>query len=1552
MHRSKTTDVSSGRIAIVGMAGRFPGANTVDDLWRNLREGVESISVIDLKDWGEAVGADPIFLGSSDLVKARPSIDGVDLFDAGFFGYTPREAQTLDPQQRLFLECAWEALEKAGYDSNRFAGAIGVCAGVSLSSYLINCIQYSGDLVESLGSFNIGLANVADSLATRVAYKLGLKGAAYSVQSFCSTSLLAVHLGCQSLLNHESDMMLAGGVTITVPQEIGYQYQEGGILSPDAHTRTFDAKGNGTIFGNGLGIVVLKRLKDALDDGDTIHAVILGSAVNNDGSLKVGFTAPSVKGQAEVIAEALQAADVDAETISYVEAHGTATALGDPAEIAGLTKAYRQWTDKKGFCAIGSVKTNIGHLDAAAGVAGLIKTVLSLEHRQIPASLHFEVPNPAIDFPSSPFYVNSKLADWNSEGPRRAGVSAFGIGGTNAHAILEEAPPAAPTDPAAPWQLLVLSAKTASGLDRASENLAAHLRSKPDLNLADMAYTLQVGRRLFNHRRTLVCRDHEDACTALGNAGRQESTRQDRQNAPVAFLFTGQGSQYLNMGGGLYLGEPVFRQGVDTCSEILTPLLGFDLRGVLYPKEGSDGAAERLTETSVTQPALFVIEYAMARLWMAWGVEPTAMLGHSVGEYVAAHLAGVFTLEDALALVAERGRLMQSVPRGSMLAIPLSEEGVQPYLESEVSLASVNAPSACVLSGSTSAIERVQAELTSRGVMSQRLRTSHAFHSAMMDPILDAFVGRVARAGPKPPAMPFLSNVTGTWITDAQATDPRYWAQHLRQAVRFSDGVKRLREKENPVLLEVGPGNTLTALARQQLDGQEPVVAVASLRHPKDGQNDRAFLLNALGKLWLAGVAIDYARVHRGSHRRRIPLPTYPFERQRYWVDKDERIAEALRVTKGLSFKRLELSDRFYQPSWRRFPPAEILGPLPEDAACWLLFLDDLGLGPIMAQQLKEWGQRVVTVRAGAGFDGSLSEGFVISPGQPRDYAALIRALALEGSAPLRIVHLWGLTPNGDEASSLERLGISQERGFYSLLSLAQALGREKVTQPVRMAVVTNHLHDVTGNESIQPEKSTILGPCKVIPLESKNIACLNIDVEVPDLRSEPALQLIRHLIADVMATGFGPAIAYRGKHRWVQSLEKVPLGPANGASLLKEGGIYLITGGLGGIGLVLASHLAQHFRAKLILTSRSGLPAREQWVDWLASHPEDDSLCRKIRLVRELEAAGGEVLVVAADVTSLEDMGTVVHHAHQRFGGIDGVIHAAGVPGGGIVQVKEAEAAAKVMAPKLQGTLVLDSLLREEKLDFMVLCSSTTAVLGGFGQVDYCAANAFLDAFAHHAARRSGPRVISINWDAWKEVGMAVETAVPEHLRAERDFILKLGISPAEGAQAFMRSLESGLSQVVMLMMDLSLITSLAENNRREAASESSAALPASVQVASEGPDIANLESGLEQTIAGIWRRVLGVQSGGNDNFFELGGDSVTALQVMSLLTAKMGREIPVVTLYEAPTVRLLAEAIGAGASGEKQTVLTDVEQRAETRRGLMEKRRRPRSAPPALNS
>ncbi|MEH1860178.1 MAG: SDR family NAD(P)-dependent oxidoreductase [Nostoc sp.] len=1511
-------------IAIIGTAGRFPGAKNVDGFWQNIRDGVESISFFTDEQLVSA-GVNPTLLNDPLYVKAGGVLENIELFDASFFGFSPREAEITDPQHRLFLECVWEALENAGYNSQTYNGQIGLFAGVAASSYLLANLYPNRDFMESVDSFQLLIGNDKDFLPTQVSYKLNLKGPSINIQTACSTSLVAVHLACQSLLNGESDMALAGGISIGVPQISGYQYQESGIHSPDGHCRAFDTKAKGTNSSSGLGVVVLKRLEDAIADGDLIHAVIKGSAVNNDGSLKVGYTAPSVDGQREVILEALALAGLEPATITYIETHGTATPLGDPIEIEALTQAFRASTNKKGFCAIGSVKTNMGHLNTAAGVTGLIKTVQALKHQQIPPSLHFEQPNLQIDFANSPFYVNTKLSEWKTNGtPRRAGVSSFGIGGTNAHVILEEAPVVEKSSVSRPWQLLLLSAKTTTALETITAQLGAHLQQHPDLKLADVAHTLQLGRQAFDYRRIVVCYDQDDAVKVLNSQDplRVFTNHHKPSHRSVIFMFSGQGAQYVDMGRELYEVEPTFRRHVDVCADILQPLLNLDIRHILFPEEQQiEIATQQLQQTAITQPAIFVIEYALAQLWMSWGVRPEAMIGHSIGEYVAATIAGVFSLEDALAVVATRGQLMQQLPTGSMLAIPLPHKDVQSLLDTQslVEVAAINSPSSCVVSGTVEAIATLQNQLSSKGIECRLLHTSHAFHSVMMAPILESFTQAVKKVQLNAPRIRFISNVTGNLITDDDATNPGYWSQHLRQTVQFSAGISQLLQQFEGVFLEIGPGRTLSTITTQHLqpNANAKQIVLSCVRHVKEQQSDVAYLLQTLGRVWLAGVEIDWSGFYTHERRHRLPLPTYPFERQRYWIEPKKQGIDDHPTPVSLG-KKPDIADWFYLPFWKPSLPPKRLEhkELASQKSSVLVFIDECGLGTNLVKQLQQQNQDVITVKVGAEFTKLGECQYTLNPDHNHDYNTLIKELLTQQKLPESIVHLWNVTPVIDKELELEEVEKAQTTGFYSLLFLAQALGRQETSSEVQITVISNNLQPVTGTEKLCPEKATLLGPIKVISQEYSNISCRSIDVILPECGSWQEEQLVEKLLTELTVSSCEQMIAYRGLNRWVQSFEPVRFDETKIVKpRLRQRGVYLITGGLGGIGLVVAEYLAQTVQAKLLLIGRTALPKKDEWKQWLLTHDETDSTSRKILKIQQLEQLGAEVLVVSADVSNTEQMHLAIAQAESQFGQLNGVVHAAGVPGGGMIQRKTQEEAESILAPKVKGTLVLNAILKDIQLDFFVLTSSINSILGGFGQVDYCGANAFLDAFAYCNISKRSTFITSINWDAWQEVGMAVNTGVPQKLQELRAEDLKQVISPHEGIDALMRILGSTIPQVVVSCSDL--LNSLHQHNSYdelrvlellEKVNESKLKYPR--------PELSNNyiapRNETEQKIVDIWQQSLGIeQIGIHDNFFELGGDSLIGIQVISRLNKAFNLNFSVAKLYECPHVGAMSNIL-----------------------------------------
>ncbi len=1444
MNSMEMLDAQS-EIAVIGMACRLPGANDADEFWRNLRDGVESVTFLSEQEL-RASGVDPALFNEPSYVRATAALEGIEMFDASFFGFTPREAEITDPQHRLFLECAWETLENAGYAAGQYRGRVGIYAGASMNTYLLSNLHGNADIAQGVGFMQTAIGNEKDHLATQISYKLNLKGPGMSISTACSTSLVAIHLACQSLLNGECDMALAGGVSVRVPHKVGYTYVSGGVASPDGHCRAFDADAGGTVPGSGVGIVLLKRLEDALADGDCIHAVIKGSAINNDGSRKIGYTAPSVIGQAEVIAEAQALAGVAPETVSYIEAHGAGTPLGDPIEMAALTKVFQAQTGKKQFCAVGSVKTNIGHLDAAAGVVGFIKTVLALEHKQLPPSLHFEQPNPEIKFENSPFYVSTILSDWQTtDTARRAGVSSFGIGGTNAHVVLEEAPCVAPGDVSRPSQLLVLSAKTESALQAATSRLGAYFSKHPETHLADAAYTLQVGRAELQYRRYFVCNTLHDAINGLDSRVspifRVNERSHDRS---MIFLLPGLSMLQVDTALELYRNEPTFRQHIDHCAEFFEPHLGFNICTVLYPdEERKEEAAHRLTQFFVAEPALFVIEYALAQLWMEWGVMPDAMIGHNLGEFVAACLAGVLSLYDAVTLVASHGQLLDEIVSGAMRA-----------------------------------------------------------------PLIERFFAVLKKISLNPPKLPYVSSLTGTWITAQDATDPNYWGQHLREPVHLIESVQALSNKIGTIILTIGVETSLIAAVGEQLCTRaEKPLLLQSLADSPGTSSDIMCLLETCGRLWCVGISINWQRFSSHEKRRRIPLPTYPFERERYWINPSPKAERsALPVWRE---KKVDFAHWFSLPSWKRsiFPSAA--SQQKSYKTCWLVFIDQAGIGSHIVRRLKLEGQVVVTVRSAKTFSKIADQDYTLDPCNEEDYDKLLADLHTLNQLPEMVIHLWSISSAVCQGSKEEAFRESQELGFYSLLFLAQACGRQNSTHPMQIRVISNGVQDVESGDSdaLAPEKSTLLGACKVIPQECSNIICQSIDIVLSAAGSWEEEQLIEHLMSELFAPLLDPVLAYRDGYRWVQIFDPIQLEPLAHSTKLREAGVYLITGGLGEIGLILAKWLAQSVHAKLVLTGRSGLPPKTAWESWLTTHDDSDTTSRRIRKVEELEAIGAEVLVIAADAANRDQMREAVARSLERFGTIHGVFHAAGIiEDEAFLPVHETRRASCEIhfQPKVYGLFVLEEVLQQLHLDFCLLLSSLSSVLGGLGFIGYASANIFMDAYACKINREQRVRWISVDWDGR---ATAEETVKAFQLILATDTITQIVVATEDLQAKFKLWTNPSLSwETEHVQKD-----QFAPLHPRPELQESYVAA----------------QSEQEQQIADIWCDILGIDKIGiNDNFFELGGTSLMIIQIIRRMQEVFRIVLSMQLIFENPTIASLAQVVV-----QKQIEAIGAEQMAE---------------------
>lgn len=1337
-------------IAIVGMAAHLPGARTIDEYWKNLVDGVESVRFYTDEEL-LAEGVPKAHLRHPRYVKAAAELQDMELFDGELFGFSPKESAILDPQHRHFTECCWEALEDAAHMPESFEGPIGIFGGCGMGSYFYFNLCSNPDLVDSVGMFLLRhTGNDKDFLVTRVSHVLNLTGPAVNVQTACSTSLVAVHYAVQSLLSQECDMALAGGVTIELPHRHGYFYKEGEVLSPDGHCHAFDHRGQGTVFGSGAGVVVLRRLEDAIADRDHIYAVIRGTAINNDGASKAGYLAPSVQGQASCIVEAHGIADVSADSIGYVECHGTGTYLGDPIEVSALTEAFRQSTDATQFCRIGSVKSNIGHLDTAAGVASLIKAALILEREQIPASLNFERPNPTIDFDNSPFVVNSELRAWpRGPQPRRAGVQSLGVGGTNAHVILQEPPPPPESAAAEGLQLLVLSGRNRKAVEGNAKKLGEWLQNDTDANLADVAYTLWTGRRHMERRQVVAARDVESAARILrGDDPRRTLVHTPLTDPKIALLFPGGGAQYAGMARGLYDANEAFRAVMD---QAFSSLGKYDLRAAMW---GDDN--ERLFDIDVQLPAIFSVSVGLAKALEAAGIEADAMLGHSLGEYAAACMAGVFDFREALGLVLKRAELMAEMDEGAMLALAIDADELRANLPSELDLACDNAPGLSVVSGPPAAIESYAERLESRGEEPQRIRIDRAAHSRMFDPILPKFRAHLETMTLRKPTRRFVSSRTGTWITDAQATDPAYWTDHLRHTIQFRRGLELLSAQGPTIYIEAGPGRSVGSFAKAIADIDAQAV-IPALRHRDEQVDDDAFFLETRGRVWaLGGPTLE--GMWNAQQQKRVRLPTYAFQRQHYFIEPGTQTLGTESVTR---FE--DVRDFAYVPRWSpKAPTTDVHEP-----TRWLVFLDDAGVGSRLVRQLRKEGHAVTTVVPGDTFAKRSESDFVLSPERGREgYDLLFRELMASGRIPQRIVHLWLLTADESFRPGSSFFHRNQERGFYSLFFLTQAIAEENLPRPIDLCVITNGM--MAGDEeSVRyPAKATVLGPVRVAPRELPGLSAHVLDVQLPAASNRlfggrlamalvdpfagrkavgSGLDAIASAVLDeVKSSNDDVAILREGK-RSVRTWTQTPIDAAE--IPWPEDSTIVITGGLGGLGLVAARQLAPR---RLVLIGRGGLPPRDEWDETIERVGPTDVLSRKIAAVRDLEAAGSKVLVERADVTNVEEIRGLATRLRERFGRVHAVVHTAGTVADDLIQLKSLPEIEEVFAPKIHGTQVLAEQFPDAQL---VLYSSTSTVVAPAGQVDYVAANAYLDAFAE-----STPRARTVQWGIWNQVGMAAE--------------------------------------------------------------------------------------------------------------------------------------------------------------------------------------------------
>jgi acyl transferase domain-containing protein/acyl carrier protein len=1444
------------------MAGRFPCAQGPDEFWEKIRNGENCISVFTEEEL-RSHGVKETLLKDPNYIRAAPVLKDIELFDASFFGLTPREAEITDPQHRLFFECCWEALENAGYDPYSYADPIGLFAGARTDTYLPHLLTHPG-MAESIGMLHLGLGNDLAFMTSRMSYFLNLRGPSFSLHTACSTSLVAVHMACQSLLLDECKMAMAGGIAVNVPHTCGYMYEEGSVYSPDGYCRPLGAAARGTVFGSGAGVVVLKRMEDALADGDFVRAVIRGTAINNDGSAKASFSAPSIQGQVAVIKEALFAAGVPGNSISYVECHGTGTLLGDAIELRALSKAFGKGRPRT--CALGSVKGNLGHLDAAAGIAGLIKVVLSLENKMLPPSLHFNAPNPQINFSSTPFFVNTELSPWTrTDTPLRAGVSSFGVGGTNAHVVLEEAPPATPAGLPRTWHLLTFSARTQSALKKVQERLAAHLRTHPESDLADIAYTLQAGRHGFAWRSIFACRTHLEAIEALesSEALLQVDSGLEEAGPPTIFLFPGQESRYEGMGSQLYREEPGFAEHFNRCSEILRSEFEVDLAEQLRRRH-EDTSAFNGDHAWLADPLLFALEYSLAQLCISWGIRPYAMLGHGLGEYTAACLSGVMTLEEALRLVAVRSRLILQTDPGS--------------------------------------IER-------------------------------EFLSAAQKLKLRPPTVPFISNVTGTRVQKEEAQNPAYWAKQMRAPMLPGTGLREALAEPGQILLEIGPGQRLGLLALDHPDAQ-PHAILPSM--PEDGKDSESWvLLNTLGKLWQAGMAVNWAAVHAKSRRHRVPLPTYPFERKRYWIDAAPEQSRSHQSTTDAApqspAKLPNISDWFWAPSWKLVPPSTRSAPEEQHNGLWLVLMDDHGIGEAVACALERQECEVVRVHKGQSFRQMHRNMFLIHPRMPADYAAVLNATQPKARRDINLVHLWNIEPPAKRNNGNVGSKPTLESEIESFLYAVQAVLSTNPANLCRVWAVSSQLMQIETKDSLQPEKAGLLALNRVVPQEHPSISCRVIDIPEPEAEAD-VTRIADQVLDELLNDAKEAVVGYRGRNRWVRSFERLHLSSGSKTKrTIRQQGVYLILGGLGTVGLFIADLLARTAQTNLVLVSRSELPRRQDWAECL-NNTSDPVLAHRLRMLTGLEESGAQIRCLSADISSHEEMKGIIEYCYEVFGRLDGVIHAAGITSGSSVFCTTRDLSREAFAiqakAKIDGLYALEhALLGRKNLDFVLLISSNSSALGGVGFAAYAAGNSFLDAYTlKHASIAEGPDWICTNWDHWPEIAKKSGSSYADvpHLDLDESTILKAlelkykyAMTKEEAQEALLRILTSASSgQIFVATGDLTQRFAQEQNpaDEKEIQSPREAAMQTSVR--NPRPALRTIyvapQNQIQSKIAQIWEEMLGLENiGVNDDFFELGGHSLLATKLVAQLRSEFSAEITLAKFFENPTIGQLAEML-----------------------------------------
>ena len=1500
-------------IAIIGMAGKFPGADSTDDLWKLLMANKESISFFSddeieiITDQQKQIISDPNF------IKAKGIIDNVEYFDAAFFGYTPNEAMILDPQVRLFHECAWSALEDAGYSPLSYPERIGVYCGAGSNPLWEMKVLFSGynDFMDNKNK---------DHLSTRLSYKFNLNGPSNTITTACSTSLVSVHAACRSILGGECDIAIAGGASIELPQKYGYLYKEGLINSSDGHVRTFDENASGTVFSDGLGVVVLKSLEEAIKDGDNIHAVIKGTAINNDGNKKVSYSAPSVQGQTEVIKDALYISGVRLEEITYIETHGTATKLGDSIEIEALKNVSQ--TNKKQFCGIGSLKPNIGHLNIASGIAGLIKTILILKNKVIPASINCDKPIKEFDIQNSPFYIvktNKDISDLKY--PVHVGVSSFGVGGTNVHAILEEAPKIENNPSSMTYHVVLQSAKTVNSLENNIKNLVSYVRKNKNTNLPDVAYTLSIGRENFEYRKFAVCSNNDELIKEFKIEGHLKNYTycNPDKTSVIVFLFPGQGTQYLNMAKDLFEEEPIFRTELEKCFQILESYTGESYEKIIYPETITKIEQELINETNITQLLVFIIEYSLCKFLIHIGITPNFLIGHSIGEYVAACIADVFTLEDAIKIVHKRGILMNKQQKGAMLSIALSESELEKMLPEGIEIATVNSSSYCTVSGPKNNINDFHKTLNNLNITSKSLKVSHAFHSYMMDSILNEFEDSFKNIKLNKPKIPFISNLSGQIITNEQATSPSYWTKHLRGTVQFEKGIRQLLSNKNTVFIEIGP-NVLSGLMHQHKNYiyNQPIVNV--LRNSNEDSNDQYYLLKKLGDLWSLGIDIKWQKYYSHEKRLRISLPTYTFDKKRFWIDGNpcQNILSTLNQSSVNNKEKRKIDDWFYVPAWKQVPIINYSAYKNDKVDKTLLLFEDEKNGKEYKSFFSSKGYNVIIVKNGKSYSKKSENEFIISPTDIVGFEILLKELKSLGYLPDIILYAWPLNSINfvvsNEKSAIQK---SIEIAFYGLLNLCKILKR--INHKLLLNIITSDIHEIIGNEKLISVNAISLAAMEVISQEFPDIDYKCIDLYSNDnLKKSNSIYV--NLFNEIHSTSTDKIVAYRNDFRNVQVFEPISLKDySKGVPLFRENGTYLITGGSGKLGLFIAEFIAKKFCVNLVLLNRNKLPDKSEWKKIKDNQNGNDRIKKIINTLIKIESYGSTVNICSADVGNLEQLQTIINEIEEKHK-INGVIHAAGLVGK-LTPYDELslDLCEEHFNSKIYGLLNLDKVFENKNLDFFMVTSSLSSVLGGMGLSAYASANSFMDYYIKHKTRQTNTNWITINWDNW-----FLENDISKLKDNEK--IISSTIVKNEGYDVLEKTiLYKTFNQIIVSVIDINNKTNKSIEQLvvdQTSNLESNYHQRPNISIEYKKP-----RNNVEESLAKIWQNIFKYDAiGVHDDFFELGGDSLQLALLNAQINKTLGHKISIADIYKNSTIHKLSNLIRLKPiSGSEQLKFTE---------------------------